>query len=308
MQFSLSTRWNAFRHETGEALIDDILKQGFTSVELGYDLRQDLVPGVKARIKTGAVRCSSVHNYCPIPIGAPRGHPELFSLSSLDNRERESAVRHTRRTIEFAAEVGANVVVVHAGNVRMRHRTHKLIALCEANQQHSPKYEKIKLKLMMTRTRKATPYLEQLTRSLEALLPVCEDGSVAMAIENLPSWESIPTETELETILKTFDSPWVRYWHDMGHGQVRHNLGFISHQRWTDKLAPYLVGMHIHDVHPPAADHLMPPRGTICFSDFRNAAKHATLWVLEPCPDTPVEYLQEGLKHLQSVWSEICAS
>ena len=308
MNFSLSTRWNAYRHEDGESLVDEIYELGFTSIELGYDLRQSLAPGVKARLASGRITCSSVHNYCPVPVGAPQGHPELFSLSSLDHRERESAVRHTSRTIEFAAQVGAQAVVVHAGNVRTRRHTRQLIALSEESRQHTDKYEKLKLKLLMERSRKASPYLDRLRQSLEELLPLLEKVGIPIGIENLPSWEAIPTENELEVILTEFDSPWIRYWHDMGHGQVRHNLGLISHLRWTEKLAPYLVGMHLHDVQPPATDHRMPPHGNINFSDFRNVANHAKVWVLEPCPGTPAEYVIEGREHLQSVWSETCES
>jgi sugar phosphate isomerase/epimerase len=308
MNFSLSTRWNAYRHEGGESLVDEIRELGFTSIELGYDLRQSLVPGVKARITSGEITCSSVHNYCPVPVGAPQGHPELFSLSSLDNRERESAVRHTSRTIEFAAEVGAQAIVAHMGNVRTRKRTRNLIALSEEGKQHTAKYEKLKVKLLLERSKKVPPYLDRLRQSIEELLPLLENAGIPLGMENLPSWEAIPTENEMEVILTEFNSPWIRYWHDMGHGQVRHNLGLISHQRWADKLAPFLVGMHLHDARPPAGDHLMPPHGNIHFSDFRNAANHAKLWVLEPCPGTPAEYVVAGREHLQSVWSNACES
>ena len=308
MKVSRSTRWNAYRHEEGESLVDQILELGFNSVELGYDLRQSLVPGVKDRLASGEITCSSVHNYCPVPVGALQGHPELFSLSSPDDRERESAIRHTSRTIEFAAEVGAQAVVSHVGNVRTRRRTRKLIALSEDGKQHSAKYEKLKTKLLLERSKKVPPYLDRLRLSLEELLPVLEKAGVPLGIENLPSWEAIPTESELEMLLTEFNSPWIRYWHDMGHGQVRHNLGLISHLRWADKLAPFLVGMHLHDVKPPAGDHIMPPHGNIPFSDFRNAANHAKVWVLEPCPGTPAEYVLKGREHLQAAWSDACES
>jgi sugar phosphate isomerase/epimerase len=303
MQFSLSTRWNAYRHKSGEALIDEILDLGLKRVELGYDLRIDLVDGVKQRITAGIIECLSVHNYCPVPVAAPQGHPELFSLSSLDNRERQSAVRHTTNTITFAAEVGAKAVVVHAGNTRLRQRTTKLLDLAERNKMHTPKYEKLKLKLMMERDKKAQPYLNQLYRSLEELLPILQDASIAIGLENLPSWEAIPTETEAQNILQKFDSPHIRYWHDMGHGQIRHNLGLISHRLWFEKLAPYLLGMHIHDTEPPAGDHIMPPRGTINFADFSKAPEYTDILVLEPCPGTPAEHVTNAINHLNSSWS-----
>ena len=75
MTFSLSTHWNAANHDSGEAIVDEILAMGIDSLELGYDLRIDQVAGVRRRVEEGAVRVASVHNYCPTPVGAPYGHP-----------------------------------------------------------------------------------------------------------------------------------------------------------------------------------------------------------------------------------------
>ena len=108
MIFGLTTRWNAGRHTSGEALIEEILGLGFDHVELGYDLRIDLVPGVQKMVRDGTVKVNSVHNFCPVPVGAPRGHPELFTLASGDPKIREGAVHHTAKTIRYAATVGAS--------------------------------------------------------------------------------------------------------------------------------------------------------------------------------------------------------
>jgi sugar phosphate isomerase/epimerase len=148
MFFSLSTRWNASRHTSGEAMIEDILGLGVSHVELGYDLSVVLVPGVRRMVNEKAVSVDSVHAFCPVPIGAPYGHPELFTLCSRDRRVRAAAVSHLTRTLEFTGEVGAGVVVLHAGNVKMRNMTHRLAALCQAGKQSSTRYEKIKDKLM----------------------------------------------------------------------------------------------------------------------------------------------------------------
>ena len=56
MEFALSTHWNAARHARGEDLIEEILGLGFTHVELGYDLRMELVEGVKAMVARQAVK------------------------------------------------------------------------------------------------------------------------------------------------------------------------------------------------------------------------------------------------------------
>jgi len=284
-------------------MIDEILALGVNHVELGYDLRMSLLPGVTRRIADGSVTAASVHNFCPVPVGAPQGHPELFSLCSLDKRQRASAVEYTNRTATFAAEVGAGIMVVHAGNVDMKRSTRKLISLAENDAQHTPKYEKIKMKLLMQRDKKARKHIDQLYRSLEELLPELEQSNVILAMENLPSWEAVPSEVEMEEILGRIDSPFIRYWHDTGHGQVRQNLGFISHLRWLEKLTPYMAGMHVHDVIPPACDHLMPPKGEIQFEDFKTAAEAASVCVMEPVPGTPAEDVIDGLQVVRKAWS-----
>lgn len=302
MTFALTTHWNTFRHKSGEAIIEEILALGFDRVELGYDLTLDLVPGVRAMVEQKAVSVASVHNFCPVPIGAPAGHPELFPLAALDDRLRQSAVAHTRRTIEFAADIGAPVVVTHAGNVDMGAHSRDLVDLCAQGQQYSPAYDKLKLKITLQREGKAAPYLDRLSKSIEELLPVLSLHRVRLAIENLPSWESIPTELEMERLLAAFDSPALAYWHDTGHGKTRENLGFISQKRWLERLAPRLAGMHVHDNNPPASDHIMPPDGKINFADFKGILKPDTLLVLEPAPGTPHADIIRGATLLGNAW------
>lgn len=302
MNFALSTHWNAARHTRGEALIEEILQLGFRHVELGYDLRMELVPGVQDMVRRGAVKVDSLHNFCPVPIGAPRGHPELYTLASPDERERQSAVQHTIRTLRFAAEVGARVVVTHAGNVDMPMMSTQLFELCIAGEQYTPRFEKVKLKMQTAREKKAPRQLEYLYRGLEALLPVLQETRVVLGIENLPTWEAFPTEVELEGILRRFNSPHIRYWHDIGHGQIRENIGLINHERWLERLQPYLAGMHVHDVAPPATDHVMPPHGHIDFPRFQRFATSDIVKVIEPSSRTPAEEVAGGLAFLKECW------
>ncbi|MBN2301965.1 MAG: sugar phosphate isomerase/epimerase [Lentisphaerae bacterium] len=303
MIFSLSTRWNTVRHDSAEPAIEEILDLGFKNIELGYDLPIHFVPDIKRLIENQTIAVTSVHNFCPIPIGAPQGHPELFVLTDTNANARQSAVQHTIRTIEFASEVGASCVVVHAGRVNLKNMTSKLIALAEAGKQYTDHFEKLKTKLLILRDKKAKKNLDSLYKGLEQLLPVCEQFKVKIALENLPSWEAVPTETEMEQLIERFRSPMLGYWHDFGHGQVRQNLGFIGHKRWFDKLLPYLAGTHIHDVIPPAHDHVMPPKGKICFSLFNNAVKSDIPLVFEPAPGTAADDIRVGLAHVRKEWS-----
>lgn len=305
MVFSLSTRWNAGCHDDGETMIKEILDLGFDHVELSYDLTLDLVPGVRDMVASGAVNVTSIHAFCPVPIGAPCGHPELFSLTEPDERRRGSAVLHTIKNITFAAEVGASTVVSHAGRVTMRAMTPKLIDLAMREKHHTPRYEKAKFKLLDRRARHAAKYVDALYFAVEELLPDLERHRVCLAFENLPYWEAVPSEMEMRKLLDHFDSPWVGYWHDTGHGQIRENLGLINQKLWFDRLSDRLSGIHVHDTAFPAGDHLMPPQGSTDFSIFRKAANSDISIVLEPMPRTPPEDIRESVQFLQTVWRSV---
>lgn len=302
MEFSISTHWNTFRHATGEAMIEEILALGLTSVELGYDLRLDMVAGVKQMVNRGEVRVASVHNYCPVPMGTHRGHPEIWTPASPDARTRESAVYHMTKTIEFAAEVGAKVVVAHAGNVDMSQMSRDLIDWIATGRQFTPAYEKMKMSIQMTRDKRAPRQLNYLRESIDRLLPELEKHRMMLAFENLPTWESIPTEMELEALLRQYNSPWLRAWYDFGHGQIRQHLGFINAERWVERLTPWIAGTHIHDFLPPAQDHVVPPRGTIPFDIYRDFAQGDIVRVLEPSPGEDAGKIKEAIAFLNDCW------
>lgn len=305
MDIALTTRWNASRHVDGERMIEEILDLGFRRVELGYDLRIDLVPGVQRMVESGSITVGTVHNFCPVPMGARRGHPELFTFASRDRRVREQAVRHTLKTIEFAASIGADTVVSHSGNVDMPRMSYALVDMLEAGMQFQPAYEKKKLKLQLKREKKAGRQFKCLRESLEQLLPALESYRIHLALENLPTWEAFPTEHEFLELVTDYGPQGLRYWHDIGHGQIRQNLGMIFLPRWLDRLAPHMAGMHVHDVAPAARDHVMPPMGgMVDFSLYRQLANTVQHRVIEPGPQTPAEQVSSALHYLRRVWEE----
>lgn len=300
---AISTRWNAGRHASGEAMLEEVLGLGLDRAELGYDLRAELIPGVKAMVAANAIRIDSVHNFCPVPIGAPRPHPELYTPASADRREREYAVTHISRTLRFAAEVGARVVVCHSGNVDMPKYSFDLVRMAARGEQFGEAYETLKLKAQIARDKKAPRQIDYLAESLEKLVPVVKETGVQLALENLPTWEAIPTELEAEKLMKRFHAAGIRLWWDIGHAQIRENLGFINASRWLRRLAPHLAGMHVHDVVPPGEDHVMPPTGKVDFPALAEIARMDMLRVLEPAPDTATDQIVRAIEYLRATWA-----
>jgi sugar phosphate isomerase/epimerase len=304
MTFSLSTHWNAERHDDGEAMLAEAAALGFDRVELGYTLRPYLVPGVRRAVESGTMRVTTVHNFCPVPASATRGHPELYTLGSLNQAEHEAAVRGTAATIRFAAELGANVVVSHCGNIDISPISPKLVRLCFDGKRYTNGYERLKHKLMIRRERRAGGQFDNLCRGIEALLPVLDDSGVRLGLENLPTYEALPTEDELVRLFDRFGNQHICYWHDIGHGQIRENLGFSNQGRVLQVLGPALGGMHVHDVIGPAGDHVMPPSGTVDFRALRAVAAAAEHRVLEPGPRIAPDAVAQGLSWLRREWGE----
>ena len=286
-------------------MIDEIRGLGFEQVELGHDLRADLVPGVRQAIDAGIVRVGSVHNFCPVPLGYLRGSPDLYSPCATDAQEQQSAVRNTRRTIEFASEIGADWVVIHGGRVEMADRTGELAQrYLRGERTGGAGYDKLRIRQLIEREKKGRRHLVILRRFLETLLPKVEALGCRLAIEIQPAWEGVPTELEVFDLLTEYNSANLRYWHDFGHGQIRENLGFINHRRWLERLQPFLAGMHIHDVAAPLRDHLPPGQGELDFARFAGIASGRMPRVLEPHPEITAAELTEGVCRLRREWPD----
>lgn len=306
MEIAITTRWNAARHETGESMIEEILGLGIDHLELGYDTRVDLLPGIHAMREAKAVTIRSVHNYCPVPLGVGRGHPEIWTFCDLNRRNHELAVQHTLRTMQFAAEIGAEIVVIHCGYAQLRRiSTRDLMDLIHLDQKNSARYDRAWMKMMKEREKRGTKPYDQLCRALDVLLPEAESLGVSLGLENLPTYEAVPHEGEMDLLLRRYPSPRLRYWHDLGHGQIRENLGLINHLRWLETLSPALGGVHIHDVAHEIQDHVMPPQGTLGLARFRDLLAHRDIpLVLEPTSRATPEEVRQGLAWVKHWWAD----
>ena len=98
-------------------MLEEMAGLGFEYVELSHGIRITLVPGILKAVEEGIIKVASLHNFCPLPTGVMSAAPNLFEPSADDPREHDQWLRHTKRTIDFAAQVRARVVVCHLGSV-----------------------------------------------------------------------------------------------------------------------------------------------------------------------------------------------
>src|ERR1700733_9929883 len=115
--YSFSTCWNSHRHSDGRAMLREIRDLGFEYAELSHGIRISLVPGIIEAVDAGEIKISSLHNFCPLPMGITQAAPNLYEFSAEQIRDRELALRYTHKTLEFAARVKAPAVVLHLGSI-----------------------------------------------------------------------------------------------------------------------------------------------------------------------------------------------
>jgi sugar phosphate isomerase/epimerase len=302
--YSLSTCWNSHRHTDGRAMLREIRDLGFEYAELSHGIRISLLPGVIEAVDAGEIKISTLHNFCPLPIGINHAAPNIFKFTSQDRRERENALRHSLKTIETAERVGAKLVVLHMGAVEMKDYTDKLIDMVGRNEKGSSKYEKLCSEVMEKREAKKEKFQEAAHEMLRTLEQHAQRRGLRLGIENREALEEIPFESDFTFFFGEFRGETIRYWHDCGHAQIKHNLGFIDHAMHLETMSEWLYGFHVHDVRFPGQDHCIPGTGMIDFAGLKPFVKPEHIKVMELAPGIPTEEVAAGWRHLKAVWGE----
>ncbi len=270
-------------------MLQEILDMGFEWIELGHGVRLSLMEGIQRRFQKGDFKISSLHNFCPLPIEITRAAPDCYQFSSPDSRERERAVKHTFQTIDFAQRFNARFVVLHLGSTPLEDYTGKLVRLAEAGLINTRGFMREKMACIRKREDKAAPYLQRSKECLTRIAEYAADKDVKLAVESRHSYEEIPNEREMAEVLNEFNIPQVGYWHDFGHIQVKHNIGFLDHREWLAGAAPRLIGCHLHDTQWPGRDHMAPFMGSIDYDQLIPLLPKDTLYVFEMSPRRTVE-------------------
>ena len=285
-------------------MLQEIRELGFEYAELSHGIRISLLPGVIEAVEAGEIKISTVHNFCPLPIGVTHAAPNLFKFTSSDARERENAYRHSLKTIETAIRLKAKLVVLHMGCVDMKDYTDKLTAMMERGETESPKYRKLCEEVESKREQKKERPVQFANDMLRRLVQESQSHDLLLGVENREALEEIPFESDLQFFFSEFANTNVRYWHDLGHAQIKENLGFIHHAMHLESMSEHLAGFHIHDVQFPARDHCAPGTGMIDYAALKPFVRPEHIRVFEFGPRVPVEELNAGVAHVKAIWGE----
>jgi sugar phosphate isomerase/epimerase len=302
--YSLSTCWNSHRHTDGRAMLREIRDLGFAHAELSHGTRISLLPGILEAVDAGEILISSLHNFCPLPMGVTYAAPNLYQFSAERQRERELAEKFTLKTIEFAVRVKAPAIVLHLGSIEMKDYTDKLLKLVADGKKETPKYAKLCTDLDEKREAKKGPFMERVTELLKKLLPEAESRGLKLGAENRQALEELPLDSDYQFLFRDITSPSLVYWHDTGHAQIKENLGFLQHAMQLESLRHRLYGFHVHDVRPPGQDHCAPGSGNVDFAALKPFVRPEHIKVFELSPSLTVEEVKSGVAHVKRIWGE----
>lgn len=283
-------------------MLREIRDLGFDYAELSHGIRISLLPGILDAVDAGEIKISTLHNFCPLPMGVNQAAPNVYQFSSADVRERENSFRHSIKTFDTAVRVGAKTVVLHLGSIEIKDYTDKLLELIKDGKKDSPKFEKLSAEAHEKREEKKEPFVERSYEMLRRLAEQAETRGLTLGVENREALEEIPIDADFPFLFHDFPSAAVGYWHDTGHAQIKENLGMIDHASHLEAMADRLLGFHIHDVEFPGRDHRSPGSGMINFAALQTSVKPKHKKVFEFSPSLSVEAAQRGITHIKNLW------
>ncbi len=297
---AVSTVWASARAEEAAWLLDELAESGLDRLELEYRLTSGLIEGIKKELGPRELSVVSVHNYCPVPAEMPRemASGDLFNLADLDKEMRLTAIAHTVRTMELAADVEARAVVLHLGfvdGIGDKHITRNAARAGESTPELA--------RLLSDRAAASPRHLDALSFALERLIKRALELNVSLGLENRFHAHQIPDFSEVGSLLQRFRGAPIGYWHDTGHAWVAGLAGLTPQEDWLTAYGKSLLGCHLHDA-VADEDHRPPGGGDIDWDVLCPLLLPARFKVLEVAPGPTSRELAKGAEMLSQRFAQ----
>lgn len=289
-------------------MLKEIAALGFEWVELSHGIRITLVPGVMRAVEEGVIKAASCHNFCPLPTGVQHAAPNLYMPSATDRREREQWLRHSKRSVDFARQMGATRLVVHLGSIEFFwfNPARKVERYLEehpgAGRSDDDAYPKILARALAKIRARRPVYWENMRAGLAELLPYAAQKGVTLGLENRERFEELPLDADFAEFWATLPpGTGAGYWHDTGHAHIKESMGLLKHREHLGRNAPRAIGFHLHDVNAEGHDHQPVGSGQIDFGMISEFWRPEHELVLEFNPRLTVEEVLSSKKRVETL-------
>ena len=298
---SLSTSWNAIRHQGGIGLISEIKGLGFESVEINYQVTAEQLSQISQMQRKGEIKVSSLHNIAPLPEGAdPNTAHRLYPFTSPNSEVRKKAVTLAKQTIDHAVYLEAGATVLHLGECWEAPLVEMEKSYVNAKlklHQSKERIEEIRQKLIQSRQACSEQGVGRIVECLSQLVPYAETKGIKLGFENRYWHTQFPMAEELGILLQEFKSDRVGMWFDVGHAATQEYFGFQRKNELLEKYANRMIGVHLMDC-IRNSDHLAPGKGQYDFANLSKYLRPNTIKVLELALFVTPEEIKAGVAWL----------
>ena len=303
MKFAISSCWNSHRHNDGYDMLVELAELGFQYVELSHGTRISLVPGALKAIEENLIKVSSLHNFCPLPLGVMGAAPNLYEPAAASKKERILWLHNTIKTIDFAQRVECDRIVLHSGNIRLLwgNPASRVDAAFEsADSSKSIELKAVREKGLKRLNSKKNPFMKRLKESFSLIAEKAKEAGVRIGIENREGFSEIPLDDDMPGLLGELQELEVfGYWHDSGHAQLKERMGLLDHRTFLSGLRPHLIGYHLHDVTEKNRDHQVPGTGVIDWTILADNIREGDVVVMEMSPRLTAQEILQGKEFLE---------
>ncbi len=274
---------------------------GYDAIEISHSTREDKLNQI---IASGVLPIVSVHQPAPWVMHYDGRGNSHCNLASVDGGERDAAIDYARASIEWAQRIGATRVIIHLGAVTdvpdMFPEEYEMRRMFDSGRAGDPRFAELREAAIAKRRSEAGPYLEAGRRSLEHLVRVAEPAGIVVGLENRYHFHEIPAPEDYDFLLDGFTPDQAGYWHDTGHAEVLHRLGFHDRHEWFARNQGRIVGAHLHDV-IGLGDHRSPGDGDVDWTYIRDGLSHLPGYTLEINQHQPDERVASVPAFLESI-------
>jgi len=293
-------------------MLREVADLGFSHVELSHGIRITLVPGILKAVEEGWIKVSSTHNFCPLPMGVVNAAPNFFQPSSPDVKEREQWLRQTKRSMDFASQVDAPLLVCHLGSVRYfwlapdRHMAAYRRRHPDAVRSGDKAYRALVDKALSKFRKSMVPYWQRTQESVLSVLDYAEEKHLRLGLENRERFEELPIDADFPQFLADLpvQAP-AGYWHDAGHAHLKQSMGMIDHRQQLEDNAARLLGFHLHDVDSEGHDHQAIGSGLVDFEMVSTFWRPEHIFVIELSPRVTVEGVRASKARIEELLAKV---
>ena len=298
---ALSTMWGIGQFPSLAEFFTAARALGFGRFELNHAVNSTMLHG----LNPDSWRITSIHEPCPADISTSALQARNWLISAPDEGDRLRGVAATRRSVDLAVKLGAQVVIVHPGQVDIAPNLEKTVRdMYVQGKWGDPEYAQARDRLVAARALQAEVNMRSVRRSVTELAEYAARVGVRLGLENRYHYHEIPLPDELDELLNMGCGDAVGYWHDVGHAQALENLGLGSHEEWLQRFAPRIIGIHLHDI-VGLQDHLAAGLGRL---DWELVARYLPKDALRTCEFQTCNSPQEVVAGLRFLIEKGCVT